>query len=412
MYKVIIGFTGRDNLVYACSTDGFNTYSIKVEKCTDSNILMYVQKNYINFGSNQNTDNRMVILCKTKDGYKVYWHKKKSILLLKSSSDLMGALAVGICNGKVVVRGNKIFMSMNKGNILDLSNSKNGGNNNGKQVESMDRRGETVLYKESERQGGERGETSGVGANSTGKVQENRGDRPKNNRVIRNVCGLRYSLNEDPAEFKNMINLAKMENTKGDCVDEHSEYEYSQMKCISFDNGKAGVAVERNGNITSVFKSPKSHVSGFMKYGMYTAIDNGGDRLDCYAIGSDGGLAELYCRCGFVPVCKIKFNKDFAPKDWDYNANGEPDIVFMAYIYNSAKDVLNRYGTHKAYTEYTDTEVPYIDGYEDNYSVAAKYRDMYIDNIKDTEMTKKIDEVKNSKGVYNTFKSMYNLFKK
>ena len=34
---------------------------------------------------------------------------------------------------------------------------------------------------------------------------------------------------------------------------------------------------------------------------------------------------------GFAPVSKVKFNENFAPKDWNYKLHGKPDIIFMVY---------------------------------------------------------------------------------
>lgn len=125
--------------------------------------------------------------------------------------------------------------------------------------------------------------------------------------------------------------LTKQSKQHGAYVHSYSASEYSKMKLFLLNNGSkkgvAGVAV-KNGDIVSVFKHPDCRIKGIVdRYLIPKAIQNGGNRLDCF----DGFLPTLYARNGFKPVSKMPFNKKFAPPDWNYKRDGTPDIIFMKH---------------------------------------------------------------------------------
>lgn len=43
-------------------------------------------------------------------------------------------------------------------------------------------------------------------------------------------------------------------------------------------------------------------------------IKNGGVKLDIF----DSYLSMAYAKYGFIPVTKVKFNREFAPDNWNY----------------------------------------------------------------------------------------------
>lgn len=131
----------------------------------------------------------------------------------------------------------------------------------------------------------------------------------------------------DSSTFFNALNVAKTKNNFGAFVTLHHEEHYDEClgKFLLYDD-TAGVAVEKDGNIISVF-SDRTH-KGVLKYLIAKAIEVGGIKLDCF--GSIG-LRTLYHRRGFIPVSRTKFVKEFAPPDWNYNRDGEPDIIFWVY---------------------------------------------------------------------------------
>lgn len=53
------------------------------------------------------------------------------------------------------------------------------------------------------------------------------------------------------------------------------------------------------------------------------AIENGGRTLDAF----DPFLPRFYRQFGFRETSRMKFNRDYAPAGWDYDKDGEPDVV-------------------------------------------------------------------------------------
>ena len=77
-----------------------------------------------------------------------------------------------------------------------------------------------------------------------------------------------------------------------------------------------------NGDIISVHNNePTIHNIGA------TLIDNakvnGDNQLDHF----DGFLSDLYSNAGFEEYDRWKFNRQYAPEDWNYERDGEPDVV-------------------------------------------------------------------------------------
>lgn len=210
------------------------------------------------------------------------------------------------------------------------------------------------------------------------------GSSNKNNRRVQILDGLKdkgYKNNIEAPEFYNSIERAKESNKHGASVSAYSVDDYKNMNCVLFDSGKAGVAVKDDGDVVSVFKSEDSFLKGYMKDAMTAAVLNGGKKLDCYSI--NGALPKMYCKSGFIPVCKIKFNREFAPDDWDYERDGEPDIVFMRHCRDSIDEMEERRNEYKLFQDYTDDEVPYFydEGDESAYELAERYRNNVIKEI-------------------------------
>lgn len=169
------------------------------------------------------------------------------------------------------------------------------------------------------------------------------------------------------------------------------------MVCIATDNNDGFIAVDKSpsnyGNICSVLKDANNNHNKYFLRDMFAyAVREGGTKLDCYNINNF--LPKIYCNVGFIPVCKIKFNPEYKPDDWD-DTLGEPDIVFMYYCGDTPEELLQKYKTYKSWFDY---DVPYIqdikegyikvpDDYDWNedkqdmsdYSQAARYRDKVME---------------------------------
>lgn len=171
-----------------------------------------------------------------------------------------------------------------------------------------------------------------------------------------------------PEEFFEAIGKAKEVNPYGPFVTQHSKEEYQDMRLFITTDRKAGIAIERDGNIVSVFNGGQRR--GALKTLLPLAIENGGRKLDNYNSPGLSGMYELY---GFNPVSKVRFERRFAPEDWNYERDGEPDVVFWIHNGDSAADVVLNFGQY---------EVPWdsVQSF-DTYEEAADYRDKLIEEI-------------------------------
>jgi len=148
----------------------------------------------------------------------------------------------------------------------------------------------------------------------------------------------------------------------------------------------AGFAVEANGNITGVFRNPKSKLGPVMDDMMLSAIQEGGNRLDCYAgdLFNDGlnnkdrigPLVNKYAKYGFKPVAVVKYNAEYAESD------KVQDVIF--FIHNG-KSVMEIKADLEAgdYEQYTPDDLLALKTFglddPDAYDNAAKYRDGLIE---------------------------------
>lgn len=215
-----------------------------------------------------------------------------------------------------------------------------------------------------------------------------------------NELGCKVYSKSNPKTFHNEFHNAKLAQKNGACVDEHSLEDLSKMKLLRSDNGF--VAIENDGNINSVLRDVrKPKTENFLRDLILNAISNGGTKLDCFAIivnNQKGGLAKMYCKYGFIPVVKDHFNREFAPDNWDYERDGEPDVVFMYHCGDSLETVIKK-SSKNEYKAYLDYDVPYItdlpryykeppEDYDwdldkddlSTYSQAKRYRDWVVQN--------------------------------
>lgn len=171
-----------------------------------------------------------------------------------------------------------------------------------------------------------------------------------------------------PEEFYKAIESAKRTNAHGAFVTKHSIDEYKDMKLYITLDGCAGIAITSDKNIVSIFNGGEKR--GVLKTLLPLAINQGGRKLDNFNSKKLSAMYELY---GFNPVSKTKFNCEFAPDDWNYERDGEPDIVFWIHNGDSAEDVVLNFGRY---------DVPWDIVQEfSTYEDAGQYRDEIIERI-------------------------------
>ena len=141
-------------------------------------------------------------------------------------------------------------------------------------------------------------------------------------------------IESDAEAFKAAIEAGKSANPAGASVYIYDDY--SGMKTFLTEDGSAGFAVNGD-DIVSVFKTPGQHPHVTLSM-LTLAVQAGGRRLDAF----DTVLPELYSRSGFVPVARMGWDDAYAPDGWDrefftdFN-DGEPDVVYMAYMPDLSK---------------------------------------------------------------------------
>ena len=160
----------------------------------------------------------------------------------------------------------------------------------------------------------------------------------------------------------------------GWCVTPKSAEELREEGVRTFmnENGTVGVGVKPNGDIVAVFKNKKGGPKRAMDTAMPIAIEQGGDRLDCYG----EGLVGVYARYGFVPVARVEFNPEYANPGWTPDKN-TPYIYFMMHNGDSAATVAKKMG---AYPEITKAQLDALPTYgKEDYDAAMEYRDGLIE---------------------------------
>lgn len=183
----------------------------------------------------------------------------------------------------------------------------------------------------------------------------------------------------DGQKFHDAIVLAKKNTPYSGFVDAYSNEEYSKMKLFLINDGIAGVAIKNDGGIVSIFKNPveakKQNIDNVADVLIGTAITFGGNHLDAF----DGFLPELYTKYGFIPYAKIKFNIGFAPKDWNYNRDKEPDVIFFVHNGDPVERIILKKGSYKKFNEY---KLKYSDSYQTANNIIKSLESKSNSNIK------------------------------
>lgn len=181
---------------------------------------------------------------------------------------------------------------------------------------------------------------------------------------IKNTYNYWINLNihqiNNPIAFHKSISIAKKGNDHWAFVHTYKPLEYKNMDLFIVNAGAAWIAIKSDWDVVSVFKNPdmakKDMIDKINHVLLLTVLQQGGKKLDCF----DGFLPSLYRKYWFYPVAKQKFNTEFAPEEWNYERDGTPDIIFMAYNwlpYDINFDIYleNRYLPLEAYqAPYTD----------------------------------------------------------
>ena len=190
------------------------------------------------------------------------------------------------------------------------------------------------------------------------------------------ITPVALAYTNDSDGFHQAIGRAKQNNMHGAFVTQHEVSEYASDALFLSEDGNTGVAVTPDGDIVSVFKNPNGKAKKAVHSILLTALENGGVKLDNF----DGALSDMYWNHGFIPVARTSFDPEFAPTDWNYARDGQPDIIFWVHNGEDAQTVARRIG------EYGDlpdlTKLPVM-----SYDKAAAYRDNILKQRADSGNT-------------------------
>jgi hypothetical protein len=186
----------------------------------------------------------------------------------------------------------------------------------------------------------------------------------KNGRPLYEPLQTRLS---NPQEFLEATKRAKEGHDRGAFVAKHHVEEYENMHALIIsEDGSSGIAITRDGDIENVF-SFGSKTNGAAYTLFMLAIENGGMKGDNF----NGTLTTMYTSMGAIPVSRTAFNREFAPKNWNYERDGEPDIIFWMLPNEPASVLASKIGT---YPEPSIKDLPLFDSYDE----AAAYRDSLL----------------------------------
>lgn len=189
----------------------------------------------------------------------------------------------------------------------------------------------------------------------------------------------------DPREFieKQKYTMSLYGADKISRIEIRDFEELRYATCLEFGNSEGFVAVGPTGEMISALKAPTSKMQNFLGIAFANAVMVGGSRLDCYACDN---LEPTYCRRGFIPICRIEFDEQYAKKMVKYYPS-RPDIVFFIYCGDPVYTFWQKMndGLYMAWENYE--YIPYISeirkkigatdtGKVSDYEFAGQFRDL------------------------------------
>ena len=138
--------------------------------------------------------------------------------------------------------------------------------------------------------------------------------------------------------------------------------------------GNSGFAITKDGDIIGVFRHKLNGRPGATAVMIPLAIENGGNKLDCYGTG----LVRIYERYGFYPVARVEFNEELANPGWD-ETKGRPEVIFMAHNGEDAATVIRKANRYHHWTIEEILSLPLFS--KNEYMEAWNYRDSILPQI-------------------------------
>lgn len=152
-----------------------------------------------------------------------------------------------------------------------------------------------------------------------------------NEELTAKVIGLIENDDFIKNDFKNFIIARDRTNREG-FITPYTEMEmiregFETYQVRGFDIGFALHKLDDgNVDITSVFNNEKE-VRNIGDYLLKAALKHGGTQLDHF----EGKLSDIYGRNGFKEYERYKWDDNYAPKNWNYEKYGRPDVVLRRH---------------------------------------------------------------------------------
>ena len=152
-----------------------------------------------------------------------------------------------------------------------------------------------------------------------------------NEELTAKVIGLIENDDFIKNDFKNFIIARDRTNREG-FITPYTEMEmiregFETYQVRGFDIGFALHKLDDgNVDITSVFNNEKE-VRNIGNYLLKAALKHGGTQLDHF----EGKLSDIYGRNGYKEYERYKWDDNYAPKNWNYEKYGRPDVVLRRH---------------------------------------------------------------------------------
>lgn len=119
---------------------------------------------------------------------------------------------------------------------------------------------------------------------------------------------------------RNFLNSMNQSQRK-EMLSDYTVDDFKEMTTYKVNGYNVGFAIKDDGDIVSVHNN--SGIGNISEPLLRMAIKYGGTKLDHF----DGRLSNIYEPLGFKEYDRYKWDDQYAPKNWDYEKYGKPDVV-------------------------------------------------------------------------------------
>jgi hypothetical protein len=183
---------------------------------------------------------------------------------------------------------------------------------------------------------------------------------------------VKTKVDEEVDYFNNLKNTKNNDPEQYWSVDEVEPD--AEGNVVSVEGGSGFVG--KDGDIKGVFKHADSKKNNVADDILQKAVEMGGNKLDNF----DNYLTKIYKRNGFRIVSRTPFNEQYAPKGWNKEKHGTPDVIAMIYDPKGELEIDEK--------KFNDSET----GYDE----MIAYRDSYINKLNENKVNE--SNTKEAKG--------------